>query len=232
VARGHPSSRRRVIRRHCLHQVVSRGVKILARQRQQGEGLESVTTGEDLFRGRTSFLGLVCRCHPGTHCLSFERMFSCKVFEFRVLSAARISWLTSPRNAGSAPGNGLPVMLLVHRPITVTNNMKKCKPALVGEPNPEDLAPETVGTSPSSRSPLPCVGSNALKVLRLHRILQTRCSPPWRRGWRTAAHRPEIPATPFMWNGVQGPLWSACRNSRNSGKIAATPKLGAKKPAA
>jgi len=73
---------------------------------------------------------------------------------------------------------------------------------------PNDLVQNGL-PSPSSRSSSSCVASNALKVFRLIESQKQRCLPRWRRGWRTAAHRPRIPATPSIVERVSGQLWKA-----------------------
>jgi len=155
-----PSSRRKFDQGACLPTSEPWKSKNPCRQRNREGIRRALPTGEDLFREDEVFQWGWSACHPGSS-PSFRRMFFVVEgpAQFRVFTAADLlaQYVYAP---GSAPGQD--AMLLVPRPSQAQQH-EKVQQRLVGERNPEDLAPENGWPSPSSRSPS-CVGSKRLEV--------------------------------------------------------------------
>merc|ERR1712216_405091 len=102
---------------------------------------------------------------------------------------------------------------------------EEVQPALVGERNSEDLAPETVGGD--HRIGLFFLsGFERLEGVRLFAILKQGVFHGGTVN-RTEQCTAKNDDTPIMWKGFRVQLWKPWRNNRKR-KIAATPKEGAK----
>merc|ERR1712205_129484 len=106
-------------------------------------GLESVTTGQNLFREDEVFVWLVSRCHPGTQSFVQKDVFGVEGPEFGIFRCANllgdeVIGAQVEGQADDADGTG-PQAHHRHK------QHEEVQPALVGEGDTEDLAPEAVG---------------------------------------------------------------------------------------
>merc|ERR1711871_1206535 len=130
---------RRALPDHQAYPVESRSLPPVAPR----PGLESVTTGQNLFREDEVFVWLVSRCHPGTQTFIQKNVLGVEGLEFRILSSAdllghEVIGAQVQSQADDADGAGPQAH---HR----HEQHEEVQPALVGEGDPEDLAPEAVG---------------------------------------------------------------------------------------
>merc|ERR1712216_807493 len=106
-------------------------------------GLESVTTGQNLFREDEVFVRLVSRCHPGTQTFIQKDVLGVEGLEFGIFCSAdllghEVIGTQVEGQADDADGAGPQTH---HR----HEQHEEVQPALVGEGDTEDLTPEAVG---------------------------------------------------------------------------------------
>merc|ERR1712216_66232 len=106
-------------------------------------GLESVTTGQNLFREDEVFVRLVSRCHPGTQTFIQKDVLGVESLEFGIFCSAdflghEVIGTQVEGQADDADGAG-PKTHHGHE------QHEEVQPALVGEGDTEDLTPEAVG---------------------------------------------------------------------------------------
>merc|ERR1712100_338633 len=99
--------------------------------------------GQNLFREDEVFVRLVSRCHPGTQTFIQKNVLGVEGLEFRILSSAdllrhEVVGTQVEGQADDADGAGPQA----HH---WNKQHEEVQPALVGEGDPEDLAPEAVG---------------------------------------------------------------------------------------
>ena len=104
---------------------------------------KGVTTGQNLFREDEVFVRLVGRCHPGTQTFIEKNVLRVEGFELGVLSGADFlrHEVVGAQVEGQADDADAAGPQTHHR----HKQHEEVQPALVGEGDPEDLAPEAVG---------------------------------------------------------------------------------------
>merc|ERR1712205_91358 len=131
---------RRALPDHQAYPVESRSLPPVAPR----PGLESVTTGQNLFREDEVFVRLVSRCHPGTQTFIQKDVLGVEGLEFGIFCSAdflghEVIGTQVEDQADDADGAGPQAH---HR----HEQHEEVQPALVGEGDTEDLAPEAVGS--------------------------------------------------------------------------------------
>merc|ERR1712216_971026 len=105
--------------------------------------LKGVSTGQNLFREDEVFVRLVSRCHPGTQTFIQQNVLGVEGLKFGVLSSADFLWHkvigTQVEGQTDDADGASPEAHHWHE------QHEEVQPALVGERNSEDLAPEAVG---------------------------------------------------------------------------------------